>query len=212
MKLEHLRYDEELKFFHRGDSEIFVHNEQKSYGKLGDMKGKKILDVGGHIGWFTKFCLDLGADSVVAIEPDPVTAGIYRMNHKGMLYEGAVVSDGRESLTLQLSHTYPSNNRSDREVRGRDGVEVKCYDFQTLINEHKPDIIKVDIEGAEYGLNWDIPDFVTAIAIEYHQFDPQMLEQQRKLHSSLLAQGFDAVVQPKDKITFQKITTGVYRR
>lgn len=212
MELEHLRYDEELKFFHRGRSEIFVHNEQKSYGKIGDMKGKTVLDVGGHIGWFTKFCLDLGAKTVVAVEPDPLTASIYRMNHKGMLYEGAVVSDGRESLMLQLSHTYPSNNRSDREVRGRNGVEVKCFDFQDLINTHKPDIIKVDIEGAEYGLDWTMPDCVTAIAIEYHQFDPQMLEQQRDIHNILLDQDFVAVVMPKDKVTFQKITTGVYRR
>lgn len=31
----------------------------------------KVLDVGAHIGWFTLWCLDHGASSVVAVEVPP---------------------------------------------------------------------------------------------------------------------------------------------
>jgi hypothetical protein len=36
--------------------------------------GKLVLDVGSHIGWFTLWCLDHGAGSVVSVEADPTSA------------------------------------------------------------------------------------------------------------------------------------------
>lgn len=215
-------WDEERQFWHRGPADIFVGDEQKSYKALKEGAPYDcVLDVGAHIGWFTRYAKqELGAGFVYAIEPDPNSAAIYRMNHRPgdygamvSFHEAAVTTLGPETLDLQLSHKYPANNRSDRAIRGRRTVRVKTMDFhETLFGIHNLELVKVDIEGAEYGLDFLMPKTVRAVAIEYHQFDPEMLAHQEKLHNILCEQGFVPKTAPKMKQTFQKITTGVYLR
>lgn len=42
--------------------------------------GHRVLDVGAHVGCFSRLCLDAGAASVVAIEPEPANAELCRRN------------------------------------------------------------------------------------------------------------------------------------
>lgn len=211
-------YDEERKFWHRGPADIFVGDEMKTYKAL--LEGAPyatVLDVGGHIGWFTKYALEkLGAQKVVAVEPSPNSAEVYRKNFakdsRVIFIEGAVTSDDVEIIEVQFNPNYPANNRTDRAIRGRATCKVPAVDFTELVMGVSPDLIKVDIEGAEYGLEFFIPNSVRAIAIEYHQFDEYMLDAQIKLHEHFLECGFRAVKSPKNIRTFQKITTGVYLR
>ena len=216
-------WDEVLKFWHRGPADIYVGEEQKSYRALKEYDHySDVLDIGAHIGWFTRYAKrELNAGFVYAVEPDPNNAKIYRLNHSPHLYgsmisfeEAAIISNGGQSLELQLSHKYPANNRSDRQIQGRKSVRVKTLEFQTFLhNVRTPELLKIDIEGAEYTLDFSwLPPTLRAIAIEYHQFDIGMLEKQMNLHEIFLENGFKAVTKPKEKVTFQKITTGVYLR
>ncbi len=214
-------WDEERGFWHRGPADIYVGDEMKSYKALKQIPQYDcVFDIGAHVGWFTRYARhELNAKMVHAFEPDPGNTRVYRMNHNPgdycaliALHEGAVMSNGADELMLQLSHKYPANNRSDRPIQGRHSVRVKVFDFQKMLLEYNPDLVKIDIEGAEYGLDMAMPPRVKAIAIEYHQFDDGMLDKQRLIHRQFLDQGFRVVTQPKDKRMFQKITTGVYLR
>lgn len=211
-------YDESLNFWHRGPADVFVGDEMKTYkALLGGAPYKTVLDVGGHIGWFARYSLnELGAEKVVSVEPSPNNAEVFLKNFENnsrvRLIQAGVTSDGSDHLTVQFNPKYPANNRTDRPIRGRKSQKVPAIDFVTLLNEVSPDLLKIDIEGAEYGLEFTIPDCVRAVAIEYHQFDEYMLEEQIAIDSLLIGYGFRAVKAPKNAQTFQKITTGVYLR
>lgn len=215
--------DPQTQLIHRGPSDMHVWQEQKTYSAL-KAEGKIVLDIGGHIGCFAKYaCETLGAKEVISIEPDPRNIEFFKLNHSKHsrieLMEGALTSDCdplvRGTIELQQAEKYSSKNRTDRPIRGRSTVTVDAINFRTLLENKKVEVIKCDIEGAEYLLDWDyLPERVTGIAIEYHHFDPDQLEKQHALHNNFLSQGFKPIVLGKveEGVQFWKITTTIYGR
>ena len=79
-----------------------------------------------------------------------------------------------------------------RPVNGRGSVEVSSVSFSDLIQKHKPNKIKIDVEGAEYDfLPFTFPDFVERLVMEIHfQYDPSWRKKGFEVHQSMLQQGF----------------------
>jgi FkbM family methyltransferase len=202
----------------RGDADIGVIAQQKDYKllmTLGLVK-PKILDLGGYIGtfvWFAKKNLD--PFFILSVEPDPRNAEVWEANWGNdpdcMLIEAAVTQKGGEKLPLYLGKTYASCN-SLEHFRGRTTVEVDTVAFsEFLVGE--PTLIKCDIEGGEFGLDWSaLPDSVEAIAMEIHQQRPQWIDQMKIIDQQILNQGFHHVRKPKHELTFHKVDIGVYHR
>jgi 16S rRNA G966 N2-methylase RsmD len=90
-----------------------------------DFRGKTVLDVGADWGSTARFFLGRGASKVVAVEGDSALATRLRQNFAG------------------------KNN-----VVCIEKLVTSFVDFESLIRQFKPDIVKVDVEGAErYLLN-----------------------------------------------------------
>jgi FkbM family methyltransferase len=176
-----------------------------------------ILDLGGFIGTFVWFAMNkLNPKKVISVEPDPSNIEVYKKNWDGNpkveLIEGAVTMDDGAILPLYLGKTYRSCN-SLEHFRGRQSVDVKTVSFKTLLDKYQPDIIKCDIEGGEFNLDWsDLLDCVKMITMEIHQQRPVWIEEMKTIDSELLAQGFEHVAKPKHELTFHKVDLATWRR
>ena len=180
-------------------------------------KPKTILDLGGFIGtfvWFAKKNLD--PELIVSVEPDPSNIEVFDKNwsteQNVHLYKAAATMFDGDTLPLYLGKTYRSCN-SLESFRGRETVDVATISFRTLLDQYNPDVIKCDIEGGEFGLDWtNLPDSVKVVVMEIHQHRPAWIEQMKEIDQQLLDQGFEHVVAPKHALTFHKVDIGSWRR
>jgi FkbM family methyltransferase len=171
--MQKLLKDEKTGLYYRPDTyDLSVIKEQSSYARLFEMvKGKVVLDIGGNIGSFAYNALQHGAKEVVSFEPDPDNIEVYHKQHlKGAyLHKFAVASkDGKATFYVNNEGTNKGLH-SLVKIRGREEIEVKTIAFSKVLEKIKPEIIKIDIEGGEYDLDFTlIPDTVKGIAIELH--------------------------------------------
>lgn len=149
--------------------DIYVPGQQKQYAAM-DYKGAVVLDLGAHIGAFTKYAIEHGADFVAAVEPLVPNAELYELNMQKLgisnykLYTAAVVNEVKEAcLYVSTSDTMA---HSLTPIRGREPVKVPTISFIELLNAHKPHVIKMDIEGSEYDL-MTAADVMADMRVEY---------------------------------------------
>lgn len=141
----------------RKDSEDAVMLKQvyKDYPRV-QLKGKRVLDLGAHIGGFTNRAIDEGASSVVAVEPWSENYDLLQENVGHLpgvtLLKKAVTNHptltmtiGKPGSTGGVSGYIKRRPRPDALVEVVDGVS-----FQTLLDTFKPEVVKMDIEGGEY--------------------------------------------------------------
>ena len=187
-------WDENSELFYRPDlGELFVINEQKQYKGL-DFEGKTVMDVGAHIGCFTDLALKNGAEHVWAYEPMEESYALLVMNTFGELalriktdffsdkelrelslndnattYNCALIGTNEPFVDFYLSKKYPSCH-THIPVKGREQIRVRARNFWERLYFHKPQILKIDVEGGEYDFIFleTIPDYVEQIAIELH--------------------------------------------
>jgi len=139
-----------------GTSDIMVYCDvlvNRLYGRyLPDPPITRVLDVGANIGMTSVFFLTrLPGCRVVAVEPDPVNAGLCRQNlapfgPRAMVVEAAVwPEEARLALSAGHGGTWASSVVAD----GRGSIEG--HTMQSLLDllGGSADIVKVDVEGAE---------------------------------------------------------------
>ena len=151
--------------------------EVSGYKLLNPSAGGTLLDIGGNIGAVSRWWLKNGGDKTVAVEPEPENVSLLRKNveefgDRAKVYEAAAVNrDAPKTLNLFLNNGTNKGAHTIRETRGRGTIEVATVPLFDLIDEHKPDAVKIDIEGGEFQLMDEIlslPASVTRFAIEYH--------------------------------------------
>lgn len=176
-----------------------------------------LLDLGGHLGdsawYFRKYLNKVGR--VLSVEADPRNASLYRLNWNSdnsvELIEAAVCSGNQKWVNLYLGKTYSGDN-SLEGYRGRASIPVRTIPFRNLL-DRQPNIIKCDIEGGEFLLNWsDIPSSVTEIFMEMHQNRPEWIKKGRELDAAILAQGFKHTQAPKHEELFLRRQIAVWSR
>jgi FkbM family methyltransferase len=127
------------------------------YGTMTDgISRKKVaIDVGSNVGLFTEFCLDSGFEKVYSIEPNPLAANEFRKMHSDnpnvIFEEIALTGDGEDvSLSVDPGNTLVS---SIAKTISNNTVLVKSETLNSLIERvGEIDLLKIDIEGAEYDL------------------------------------------------------------
>ena len=115
-----------------------------------------VIDVGAHLGTFTRIALQHGARRVIAIEPDPVNAACFARTFASEIAEGqvslvvAAAWHSSGSLTFEIGSASQTgrvgNSRGDRTVN------VRAVTLDEMVEEldlDRVDFIKMDIEGAE---------------------------------------------------------------
>ncbi len=116
---------------------------------------KVAIDVGANVGLFTEYCLDRGFEKVISIEPNPLAANEFRKMHSDnpnvILHEMALTGDGVDvNLSVNPGNTLVS---SISKSISDDTVTVKSETLDSLIERvGEVDLLKIDIEGAEYDL------------------------------------------------------------
>lgn len=160
-----------------------------------DVKDKVVLDLGANIGGFAKMAVDAGAKQVIAVEPCPDNFAMLQLNSPKSLNLNAAVSEHSDPKCAFYYATSQRNSVSSSTAKRRNSsdisVEVDSYNFSALLEQYRPQVLKIDIEGKEYDLLDTIdkiPDFVETVAIEFHKtsgrfkeyparfFDPNLWE------------------------------------
>lgn len=179
------------------DKEV-VAEMKRSYGWL-NVEGKRVLDVGANIGTFSRMALKKGAVSVEAYEPDVGNATVAKLNApEADIRTAALISSEEKEIALYINPTSKNHgNFSTTEYRGRNAHMVSAVNFSEVLDEFKPQIIKMDCEGAEYDLLRNpLPLDVEEIALEIHL----MKKHWRNFEAIKLVERFadwETVVQPK---------------
>jgi FkbM family methyltransferase len=188
--------------WHRpGTLDYYVIKEVRAYQQMGILKEDRVLDVGGHIGGFTTLAARIGAE-VWVYEPDPENFALLEENtaaYNGRVHlkPAALTSGGEETINLYLNLGANTGTHTLIPTRGRDIVEVPAEDYQTVLAEIQPTVLKVDIEGWEYKLDFAIPPSVRVLCMELHRMKPGHREAADALNAKVLEQGFVPMKEPK---------------
>ncbi|MCP5115235.1 MAG: FkbM family methyltransferase, partial [bacterium] len=119
--------------------------------------GDFVLDCGAHVGVLTHRALALGAEKVVAVEPDPTQIECLRRNFAAEIQDGRVtlVQKGvwREEGSLSFSVGTRNSGMSSIVLnRGGTTIEIPVTTIDQIVSDlrlPRVDLIKLDIEGAE---------------------------------------------------------------
>jgi len=151
-----------------------------------------VIDIGAHIGSFSKTCINRGAETILAFEPHPENFKLCAENvPEAQVFNLAVHSD-YSSISLPIE--FPGVNTGGLAVS--EGKPSGCYLSPTItLNEiTKPfkyiSIIKLDCEGSEYSILSDFKEFskVKEFVGEYHLSGLWSLEELKNLFK---ANGFE---------------------
>lgn len=143
------------------------------YSKLPIPQGCVVLDIGGHIGSFTRYALHRGAGRVVAYEPEPDNFRMLRINTEGYpvtIHNKAVTGDGR-NVTLNVKvNGHTGGHSIITQSKNRTPITVPSESFKEIMNQVNPEVVKIDCEGAEYefGIPENLSPSVKYITLEIH--------------------------------------------
>ena len=115
-----------------------------------------VIDVGAHLGTFTRIALHRGARIVVAIEPDPANAACFDRTFAAEIAAGrvrlveAAAWQSSGSLSFEIGGASQTGRVGDSPAAR--AVLVRAVTLDEMVDElelHRVDFIKMDIEGAE---------------------------------------------------------------
>lgn len=167
------------KDFHFTDAPGFLHSldeifKDEIYKFTSDIEKPYIVDCGANMGLSILFFKNLYPKSkIIAFEPDENTFNILKKNtheygESVELHREAVWTENTE-LTFFSEGSLAGSTVVDFSNRN-DVKKVKAIDFKKYLNK-KIDFLKIDIEGAENELIFDIKDHlfnVNKLFLEYH--------------------------------------------
>jgi FkbM family methyltransferase len=183
MKKDHDQFKNTLKEYElflnselRVDREMIVESIRNYIVDFISYENKICLDLGANLGAFSKIAIDYGASKVIAVECD--SRNYTKLNHNFRDIDNVEIIHGAISnLNQSTIKIFKSNSKSNhsstsilkRNNRFNEYDEVVNIDFKTLVKSTKPDIIKIDIEGAEHALIDDIIETLPDVLfIELH--------------------------------------------
>lgn len=118
--------------------------------------GDVVIDVGAHLGTFTRIALQHGARQVVAVEPDPVNAACFERTFAQEIAGGRVrlvkAAAWHSSGSLQFEVGTASQTGHIAGASTDRAVTVRAMTLDEIADElnlGRVDFIKMDIEGAE---------------------------------------------------------------
>jgi FkbM family methyltransferase len=150
-----------------------------------------VLDLGANVGvsaaWFAA---RWPGARIVCVEPDPYNLEALRRAAGRGGWRVVEAAAAPAAGTLEFAAGADSMSRA---ARGG-GTIVAAVDFFVLAEEERPDLVKIDIEGGEWGLLGD-PRLAslsaTAIALEFHPHLCPAPDARAEAHARLRAAGYE---------------------
>ena len=194
----------------------YAFHESHGYHRMGIREGDFVLDIGAHIGCVASRAALVGARRVISIEAEQENYELLKHNVQtfpnvepiwGAVFGGTTQSlPGVEPgafITDEFVQLHTVERRDDGghstgthsvlfKTRGKT-VNVPRVDFRKLL-ELNPDVIKMDIEGSEFSLDFaNLPTSVRAIGIELHTRRDTNRDAAKHIVKTILDQGFTTV-------------------
>jgi FkbM family methyltransferase len=141
-------------------------------------RGDRVLDIGAGAGYISILAgRKAGPENVIAVEGNAVMMDVLRRNldHNGSaetaLVHGAVVADNYDEDTVLFANrdAFWSSSIADDTVRPDRLAEVPALKLSDLLEEYRPTIVSMDVEGGELELcqqPW--PAHVRLVIMEIH--------------------------------------------
>jgi len=180
---------------------MIVKEVKKVYSHL-KVEDKVVLDIGGNIGASAVLFAQSGAKRVVSVEPDAANYALLVQNTERFpnveALQAAVVAGDEETITLYLNEA--GTNKAIHSTvphKGRPTVTVQAVNWKALLEEVKPEVVKIDCEGAEYQFLLEpLPDCVKQCVLELHLTKKDTREVEAPRLISYFT-GWECVVSPK---------------
>jgi len=140
-------------------------------------KGQRVLDLGAGLGYIASLAAQItdGAN-VVSVEANPRMLPVIRANldrngaAEATLLHGAVAGlEDTGEVYFDQTGSFWSGRLADMDARPENVVSVPLLRLHDLLKTHRPNLVFMDIEGAEAGLfdeKW--PRFVRSVILELH--------------------------------------------
>lgn len=164
--------------------EIFL---SRDYDFQTDNKAPVIIDCGANVGVSILYFKMIYPDAVIyGFEPNPIAYQLLQKNISqngltGITVENACLSNVAEKVKFYFSeHEYSSLTSSIHHGRGGDkSYEVEAIKLSEYIKDKSIDLVKMDVEGAEYEILNDLMDTGTIrnarqYIIEFHHNIPDI--------------------------------------
>ena len=166
-----LRYSDMHSFFHQ-TRQIFGDN---LYDFKTDSASPVILDCGAHIGMASLYFKERYPNArITAFEADPQIADMCRANFKTFGAEDADVQDAANWIHDEGVSFNTSNDDAGHVEDGADNAAVSSVRLKTLLEKEQVDLLKLDVEGAEFAIFDDCGDALRnaeRIVAEVHAMD-----------------------------------------
>ena len=165
-----------------------------------------IMDIGAQIGITALWAASLGR-RVYAYEAEPANYALLEQNTRAVtpitIARGFVCGNTRspgEDVPFYVARRNLSAHSAFIK-RGRGRILVPAIPIGPLLNAQRPDVVKMDCEGAEYEILLDglldAAARISVITFEAHFGRPEWHEQYQRVRHALTAQGF--TVQGKER-------------
>jgi FkbM family methyltransferase len=149
--------------------------------------GDVVLDLGAHLGLFTRAALQGGAEVVVAFEPDPSNIDCFKRTFKDELARKKVILVEAAAMDREGVVNFeaaPGGNAGASRVAERGQLQVRAITIDDTVRRlglEKVHFIKMDIEGSERyalagaGRTLALHAPRMALCIYHREDDPQIL-------------------------------------
>jgi FkbM family methyltransferase len=173
-----------------GDEHIIAEALSGAWSELAPGDGDVVLDLGGNIGTAARMFTAAGA-AVHSFEPDVASHTLLLLNAPEAFTVNAAVTERDGTATLFGTPETPWANGLDPAPDSSESL-VRTVAWEGVLAEVQPSIVKCDIEGGEYRLDWSLlPGSVRAVGIELHDVAVRA-EDAARVHAELTALGFTA--------------------
>jgi FkbM family methyltransferase len=119
--------------------------------------GLRVLELGAGLGFVSNICAaQAGAENLLSVEANPAMVPVIRANldrngnEKAQLIHGAVTGDeDGGDIAFQANAAFLGGSLARPDVAAEDLVDVPRIGIRTLIARHSPQVVLMDVEGAE---------------------------------------------------------------
>ena len=213
-------FDPALGLFHRGASDLLIVGEQIGWQGLLPVVDSEalVLDLGAHIGSFVHWLMRHSpARRFICVEPHSGNLAVLRRNLSRFGLAAGDYTIEAAAVAMQQTEGVPLYLGMDPAlhtvlpIQGRKTISVPTVAFPSLL-ERNPSVIKCDIEGGEYLLDWSkLPTSVRGVGFEFHLHSPILEPQMNRIDGQLRSQGF-AVAEKRKVDPLRKVAFGIYTR
>jgi len=182
--------------------ECYIENEYN----IGALEEKDVvIDLGGHIGSFSLLAYDKGSRNIHTFEPGNDNFSLLEQNipHEEVVgYKLAVWRSDKDVPYIKFNSSLVDFNTSMGKIDDDGGEDVECIKLDDVLSKFESvRLIKIDIEGAEYGVLYTSKqlDKVKEIVGEFHEYEEDQIDEytfnRNGLKKFLEDKGYDVLIE-----------------